>query len=114
MPTAAKPNIRLTNVTLSSRKCVSKLCAKGRKTARCLQDDNEAGHEAGRCRELLGGVDKAEAEITSRSGDARGLLRLNVPFSFGLLHLAPLWVEFMAQHPRVTLDVTLADRVVER
>ena len=66
-----------------------------------------------RCRELLGGVDEAEAEITSRSGEASGLLRVNVPFSFGLLHLAPLWVEFMAQHPKVTLDVTLADRVVD-
>ncbi len=66
-----------------------------------------------RCRELLGGVEEAEAEITSHSGEASGLLRINVPFSFGLLHLAPLWVEFMAQHPKVTLDVTLADRVVD-
>jgi DNA-binding transcriptional LysR family regulator len=66
-----------------------------------------------RCRELLGGVEEAEAEITSRSGEASGLLRVNVPVSFGLLHLASLWAEFMAQHPRVTLDVTLADRVVD-
>lgn len=66
-----------------------------------------------RCRDLLGSVDEAESEITSRSGEASGLLRLNVPFSFGLLHLAPLWVEFMALHPKVTLDVTLADRVVD-
>jgi DNA-binding transcriptional LysR family regulator len=58
-------------------------------------------------------VDEAEAEITARSGEASGLLRLNVPFSFGLLHLAPLWVEFMALHPKVTLDVTLADRMVD-
>jgi DNA-binding transcriptional LysR family regulator len=66
-----------------------------------------------RCRELLDGVDEAEAEVTSKSGEASGLLRINVPFSFGLLHLAPLWPEFMAQHPKVTLDVTLADRVVD-
>jgi DNA-binding transcriptional LysR family regulator len=66
-----------------------------------------------RCRELLGAVDEAEAEITSKSGEASGLLRINVPFSFGLLHLAPLWVEFMGLHPKVTLDVTLADRVVD-
>jgi DNA-binding transcriptional LysR family regulator len=26
---------------------------------------------------------------------------------------APLWVEFMAQPPKVTLDITLADRVVD-
>jgi DNA-binding transcriptional LysR family regulator len=66
-----------------------------------------------RCRELLGSVDEAEAEITSRSGEGSGVLRVNVPVSFGLLHLAPLWVEFMARHPKVTLDVTLADRVVD-
>ena len=76
-----------------------------------LTPEGEVFH--GRCRELLGGVDEAEAEITSRSGEASGLLRINVPFSFGLLHLAPLWVEFMARHPKVTLDVTLADRVVD-
>ncbi len=66
-----------------------------------------------RCGELLASVAEAEAEITATSGDAAGVLRVNVPFSFGLLHLAPLWVEFMAQHPRLTLDVTLADRVVD-
>lgn len=76
-----------------------------------LTPEGEVFHA--RCRELLGGVDEAEAEITSRSGEASGLMRINVPFSFGLLHLAPLWVEFMALHPKVTLDVTLADRVVD-
>jgi DNA-binding transcriptional LysR family regulator len=76
-----------------------------------LTPEGEVFHA--RCRELLGGVEEAEAEITSRSGEASGLLRINVPFSFGLLHLAPLWAEFMALHPRVTLDVTLADRVVD-
>jgi DNA-binding transcriptional LysR family regulator len=76
-----------------------------------LTPEGEVFHT--RCRELLGGVDEAEAEITSQSSEANGLLRLNVPSSFGLLHLAPLWPEFMAQHPKVTLDVTLADRVVD-
>ncbi len=66
-----------------------------------------------RCRELLGGLDEAEAEVSSHSGEASGLLRINAPFSFGLLHLAPLWPEFMGRHPRVMLDVTLADRVVD-
>lgn len=76
-----------------------------------LTPEGEVFHA--RCSELLGGIDEAEAEITSRSGQAAGLLRINVPSSFGLLHLAPLWVEFMARHPRVTLDVTLADRLVD-
>jgi DNA-binding transcriptional LysR family regulator len=76
-----------------------------------LTPEGEVFHA--RCRELLGGVDEAEAEITSQSSEASGLLRINVPSSFGLLHLAPLWAEFMAQHPKVTLDVTLADRLVD-
>ncbi|MFM2120620.1 MAG: HTH-type transcriptional regulator DmlR [Pseudomonadota bacterium] len=66
-----------------------------------------------RARELLAGFDEAEAEISSRSGEAIGLLRLNVPVSFGLLHLAPLWAGFMAEHPKVQLDVTLSDRMVD-
>ena len=66
-----------------------------------------------RCRSLLDGVEAAEAELSTRSGEAVGQLRINVPVTFGLLHLAPLWPAFMALHPRVVLDVTLADRVVD-
>jgi DNA-binding transcriptional LysR family regulator len=66
-----------------------------------------------RCKAVLDALDEAEAEITSRTGEATGQLRINVPVSFGLLHLAPLWAEFMARHPRVTLDVTLSDRFVD-
>ncbi len=66
-----------------------------------------------RCKELLTSVDEAEAEVTAGTGEAVGWLRLNVPVSFGLLHLAPLWPAFLQQHPRVTLDVTLADRIVD-
>jgi len=36
-----------------------------------------------------------------------------VPVSFGLLHLAPLWPAFMARHPKVELDITLGDRLVD-
>lgn len=66
-----------------------------------------------RCKELLAGVEEAEAEVTARADEAVGALRLNVPVSFGLLHLAPLWPAFIAQHPRVALDVTLTDRIVD-
>ncbi|HSV78737.1 MAG TPA: LysR family transcriptional regulator [Ramlibacter sp.] len=66
-----------------------------------------------RCKELLAGVEEAEAEVTARADDAVGLLRLNVPVSFGLMHLAPLWPAFLQQHPNVALDVTLSDRIVD-
>lgn len=76
-----------------------------------LTTEGEVFHA--RCKELLAGVDEAEAEVTAGADEAVGLLRLNVPVSFGLLHLAPLWPAFLQQHPKVTLDVTLADRIVD-
>lgn len=66
-----------------------------------------------RCKAVLADVEEAEAEVGARAGEARGLLKVNVPVTFGLLHLAPLWSEFMARNPGVTLDITLSDRVVD-
>ncbi|WP_374523240.1 LysR family transcriptional regulator [Hydrogenophaga sp.] len=66
-----------------------------------------------RCKALLGAVEAAEAEITAGSVQPSGVLRLNVPVTFGLMHLAPLWPDFMQRYPQVTLDVSLADRLVD-
>lgn len=66
-----------------------------------------------RSKELLAELAEAEDEITSRSDAASGLLRINAPFTFGVLHLAPLWGAFRAQYPKVQLEVTLADRLVD-
>jgi DNA-binding transcriptional LysR family regulator len=66
-----------------------------------------------RCRELLTSVDEAESEITSQSGAPSGVLRVNAPLTFGVLHLAPLWGQFADLYPKVSLDVTLGDRVVD-
>ena len=66
-----------------------------------------------RCRELLANLEEAEAEITARHGEASGLLKVNVPVSFGLMHLAQLWPAFLARHPRLGLDITLSDRVAD-
>ena len=76
-----------------------------------LTEEGELFHE--RCKQLLAGLDEAEAELTSHTGEAIGQLRINVPVTFGLLHLAPLWPAFMALHPKVRLDVTLSDRLVD-
>jgi DNA-binding transcriptional LysR family regulator len=66
-----------------------------------------------RGKDVLAELDDVESEITSRRETASGLLRINAPFTFGILHLAPLWGRFREKHPQVTLDVTLADRVVD-
>lgn len=76
-----------------------------------LTEEGRAFHV--RCKVLLGELEEAESEITASSAQASGLVKINVPVTFGILHLAPLWSDFMAANPRVTLDVTLSDRVVD-
>ncbi len=83
------------------------------RTTRRLSLTEEGEVFVARCRDLLAGVEEAEAELGSRSAAARGLLRVNAPVTFGILHLAPLWGPFRALHPQVRLDVTLSDRVVD-
>jgi DNA-binding transcriptional LysR family regulator len=83
------------------------------RTTRRLSLTEEGGVFLERCRDLLGGVAEAEAEVTARAGEAMGQVRVNVPVSFGLSHLAPLWPRFMARHPKVVLDITQSDRLVD-
>lgn len=83
------------------------------RTTRRLSLTEEGKVFYARSKELLGELQEAEDEITARSDAASGLLRINAPFTFGILHLAPLWGQFKALHPKVTLDVTLADRLVD-
>lgn len=83
------------------------------RTTRKLSLTEEGQVFYARSKELLAELLEAEDEITSRRDAASGLLRINAPFTFGILHLAPLWGVFKALHPKVTLDVTLADRLVD-
>ncbi|MBS1228347.1 MAG: transcriptional regulator, LysR family [Proteobacteria bacterium] len=83
------------------------------RTTRRLSLTDEGQVFYARSKELLAELQEAEEEITSRSKAASGLLRINAPFTFGIIHLAPLWGLFREQNPQVTLDITLADRLVD-
>lgn len=76
-----------------------------------LTDDGQRFHA--RAGELIAALDELEAETVSSGGEATGLLRINAPVTFGNLHLAPLWPRFTAAHPKVSLDITLNDRLVD-
>jgi DNA-binding transcriptional LysR family regulator len=66
-----------------------------------------------RAKEILNQMDEAESELRPTQGEPSGTLRINVPVSFGIQHLAPLWGEFMRRYPQVTLDIMLNDRVID-
>jgi DNA-binding transcriptional LysR family regulator len=66
-----------------------------------------------RARAILVDVEEAEQAVAELGRDPRGLLRVNAPMSFGVLHLGPAVAEFMARYPDVELDLELTDRFVD-
>jgi DNA-binding transcriptional LysR family regulator len=83
------------------------------RTTRKLSLTSEGEAFLARSREILASIEASEAELSTRSVTASGLLKISVPVSFGIRHLAPLWSEFLSAHPQVRLDVQLADRVID-
>jgi DNA-binding transcriptional LysR family regulator len=76
-----------------------------------LTESGDALYE--RTRSIVEEMAEVEAIASTSATKPRGLLRINAPLSFGILHLAPLWPKFLAQYPEVALEVALIDRVVD-
>ncbi|WP_342620124.1 LysR family transcriptional regulator [Rhodoferax sp. GW822-FHT02A01] len=83
------------------------------RTTRKLSLTEEGRQFYGRCKTVLADVEIAEEEITATSIAVKGLIKVNVPVSFGLWELAPLWPDFMGKYPEIELDITFADRIVD-
>ena len=65
------------------------------------------------CQRILADIDEAEAAAASQRIKATGLLRMNVPLSFGSRHIAPLMSEFSRRHPEVKTELGLSDISVD-
>lgn len=66
-----------------------------------------------RSRRGLEDIEEAEAEVSRLQEEPRGVLRINSPMSFGILHIAPLLPDFLEQYPEVSVDMNLDDRKVD-
>jgi len=66
-----------------------------------------------RCLPILMEIDEAEATVRSMTSNPSGVLRVNVPVSFGQRHVIPRMPEFMRAYPNVKLDIMLLDRQVD-
>ena len=62
---------------------------------------------------ILADLDEAEAAVLQEHGELRGILRVALPLSFGVRHMAGPIAEFSRRHPRVTFDLDLNDRRVD-
>lgn len=66
-----------------------------------------------RCRQVLQDIDTATMDAATSAAKPNGALRINAPVSFSVNHLARILPEYAQRYPDVSLDVTLADRVVD-
>lgn len=66
-----------------------------------------------RSRQGLRDIEDAEAEVSRLQETPSGVLRINAPMSFGILHIAPALHEFLERCPNVSVEMNLDDRQVD-
>lgn len=66
-----------------------------------------------RTKQIMAYLDDADSSVGANNARLVGNIRINAALTFGTRYLAPLWAEFMARHPAITLDVELNDRQVD-
>jgi len=76
-----------------------------------LTDEGREYYE--RCKLVLAAVDEAEASLSARRSEPRGRLRITSSVTFGRALLAPLIVDFMAEHTQLRVEALLIDRVID-
>jgi DNA-binding transcriptional LysR family regulator len=65
------------------------------------------------CTRLLAELRDADEAVTSLQQVPRGTLMLQVPTTFGRLHVAPAIPAFLKQYPNIDVDLTMSDDVVD-
>lgn len=114
--TAAARELRLTPSAIS--KLIARL--EDRLGARLLQRTTrrigltaEGRTYLDQARGILAELDAVEASVGGAGAEPRGLLRVNVAHGFGMTQIVPLVPEFLARHPKVDVQLTFADQIVD-
>jgi DNA-binding transcriptional LysR family regulator len=74
----------------------------------------EAGREfKARAERILAELEEARDEVAQQGDQVVGQLRVSLPLTFGLKHVAPVLAELAEAHPRLRIDAAYSDRVVD-
>lgn len=79
------------------------------RTTRRLQLTEAGSNYLEACQRILPEIDEAEAAATSQRIKASGMLRMNLPLTFGVRFIAPLLPAFCHRYPEVHIDLGLSD-----
>ena len=66
-----------------------------------------------RSERILADLGEAREAIAQQGGEVVGRLRLSVPLSFGVRYVAPILAKLAQRHPRLEMDVSYSDRMVD-
>lgn len=113
---AAARDLRLSNAVVSKHVAAleERLSTKLlHRTTRRMSLTTEGSAYFERCARILDDLEETERSLSGTSGEPHGLLRVNAPMSFGLLHLSQLIPEFLTRWPKLELDVGFTDRFID-
>lgn len=65
------------------------------------------------CVKVLEELSAAESELAAGRQEPAGLLRVNLPVSYGRLCVMPILLDMATRYPKLRLDITFADRRVD-
>lgn len=76
-----------------------------------LTEAGQRYHEG--CVTLLASLEALEASLSQDDRTLGGTIRIAAPMAFGEVHIQPLLRRFAELHPRIRIDLRLADRFVD-
>ena len=66
-----------------------------------------------RCLAILAQVEETEAQISRLHDEPKGVLKVNVPMSFGTLYLGDAVADFMIRYGDLKVELTMTDRFID-
>ena len=83
------------------------------RTTRMVTLTDEGAVYFERAQHAVDELKEAAEQIQDRKSTPKGTLRINVPYSFGTIHLLPVLSGFAKKYPDVMMDISFDDRMVD-
>lgn len=113
---AAARELRLSNAAVSKHVAQLEERLQARllhRTTRNVALTAEGSAYLERCVRILDDLDELEQSVGHIASAPKGLLRVNAPAAFGLMHISPLVPSLLSAWPDLALDLSLTDRFVD-